>query len=106
MRTFVAQHQCHGKEPELAPYLAFHPRIQSLEPVDEHQGQENHVLGNLSHRKYSSYPFSEASCRHRFRDKRGCWVGHNCCIFDKMKGNRGLEPEKAGYLLRIQYGVV
>ena len=38
MRTFITQHQCYGKESKFAPYLAFHARIKSLEPVDEHQG--------------------------------------------------------------------
>ena len=50
LRTLVTQHQRNRKQPELTAYFSFHSRIEFFETVDEHQCQEDDVLGYLCHR--------------------------------------------------------
>lgn len=66
-RTFISQHQCNSQKPELASNLSLHSRIEFLQPVDEHQSQEDNILRDLSHRKYGCHPFAKPGRRHRFR---------------------------------------
>lgn len=46
--TLIAQHQSHRKEAEFTAQFALDSRIQSLQPMDEHQRQEDHILRDLS----------------------------------------------------------
>lgn len=57
--TFVTQHQCDGEQPVLTSGTAPNRGVRHLEPVDEHQSQQDHILSDLRGREDGGHPFSE-----------------------------------------------
>lgn len=58
-RTLVSQHQSHGEEAVFAAWFSLDCRVRMLEPVDEQQGQQNDILGNLGRTQDGGHPFPE-----------------------------------------------
>ena len=58
--TFVTQHEGDGQESKLAAGSTLNGRVDGLESIDEHQGQEDDVLGHLGGGKDGGHPFTKA----------------------------------------------
>lgn len=94
-RTFIAEHQRDRHQPEFTALLPLHARVELLQPVDEQQCQQNHVLGDLCGREDLSHPFLKSNGRDRLGDEGRHWV---LSVFDGLQLRCLLEPEKAGHL--------
>lgn len=98
--TFITQHQCDGEQPILTSRTAPDRGVRHLEPVNEHQSQQNHILSDLRGREDGGNPFSERLGGERIFAQR--WQGlvyrdRNYFLSD-FEYFGGLEPEQAGKL--------
>ena len=94
--TFVPQHQGNGQQPEFTPTLPLDRRVELLQPVYEHEGQQDDILAHLCSRQNRCYPFLKAQCGTNFRSQRRYRIQ---VVLNRIQFGRGLKPEQAGHLL-------
>jgi hypothetical protein len=74
VEELVAEHESYSQQTVLATGLALDRRVGLLQPVDEEQCQENHILSNLRGRQNGRYPFPEAGGGMRIGDEGLQWL--------------------------------
>lgn len=95
IQKFVSKHQSNRQQSEFTSTLPFDARVEFLQPVDEHKGQQDDVLAHLRCRQDRGHPFLESQCGCDFRNE--CWEAAQAVLNGVQLGCT-LEPEQTCHL--------
>lgn len=101
-RTFVSQHQSNDQQPILAACTSLDLWRGHFQAVDEQQGQQDHVLGDLRRRKDTQDPFPKllvGPCQ-RWESNNGRRWWSRSDHFGLLELVGRLKPEKTSHLCK------
>lgn len=96
VQELISQHEGNSQKSIFATWSASNGWIRHLQSIDKHQGQQDHVLGDLRRGQDRVDPFPEGLCGNGVRTEGGhfliCWC--KAYVLRSLEYCGSLEPEE------------